>query len=108
MMNRLVKRSPPPGFRLPNPIMEQGELFVTKHILTDDDKRELEMQRAHALKAIDDLLAQLPFLRVMVQEGPYDGFEREAAPIIKSVERKARATWVRVQLMFSTIAGSKL
>jgi hypothetical protein len=79
-----------------------------KHILTDDDKRELEMQRAHPLKAIDALLAELPFLRVMIEEAPYDGFQHEATPIIGRVEKNARATWVRVQLMFSTIAGSKI
>jgi len=42
---------------------------MNKHILTDD-KRELEMQRAHALKAIDALLAELLFLRMRIEERP--------------------------------------
>lgn len=81
---------------------------MNKHVLTVSDKKELEMQRDYALKAIDALLADLPLLRLMVEEAPFDGFQREATPMIDTIKRKGEKTWVRVQLMFSTINGSTL
>lgn len=53
---------------------------MNKHVLTKSDKNELELQRYYALKAIDDLLRELPLLRVMVEEAPFDGFQNEATP----------------------------
>jgi predicted RNase H-like nuclease len=81
---------------------------VNKHVLTESDKKELELQRYHALQAIDVLLADLPHLRQMVEEAPFYCFQREAMPVIDSIKKKGEATWVRVQLMFSTINGSTL
>lgn len=81
---------------------------MNKHVLAESDKRELELQRYHALQAIDILLADLPRLRQMVEEAPFYGFQREATPVIDSIKKKGEATWVRVQLMFSTVNGSTL
>jgi hypothetical protein len=50
------------------------------------------MQQEHALKAIDALLADLPFLRIIVEEAPYDGFQHEATPVIHTIEKNGRAT----------------